>query len=171
MTDTTRLIPDLMAPRVRDMSHVRRWAIVPTITSQTLTDHSYYVALYATQICGMLDLPVTTALLVHCLVHDMDELTTGDIPTPAKQYMNAPTPICDGSREFLPLVYKRVVKVADLLDATLFLIDEQGLGNRKVQAALIKTIQSLKLHATELGIKNQILEVVRQHYAYEGRDK
>lgn len=64
----------------RLFSEVRRWATIRN-SGQKLAEHSFFVALYADQIATLIDWQGDRgALMLHALLHDIDELITGDIP-------------------------------------------------------------------------------------------
>lgn len=123
----------------RGKSDVMRWGIVRTIRHQTLTDHCHWVALLTRRLlkrAGINDPAAVVAAMDYALCHDDDELITGDLPTPFKKKLNGvheeavrdfgltPPPPSD--------MVKTVVKLADNLDAALFLAEEISLGNGRV---------------------------------------
>lgn len=65
-------------------SGVTRWHIVRTVRPQSLAEHTFDVVMIARAIAkkaGIEDYEITKA----ALLHDLDEIVTGDIPTPTKQ--------------------------------------------------------------------------------------
>lgn len=134
----------------RDLTHVGRWGILRRIRNQNVAEHSYYVTVYCIELISLLGVEVTpyeTLQLVHsALVHDVDEIWTGDIPGPAKRVMNVDTKPLASSRmqEILPMhamahskvvlspMLRQILKVADFLEAVLYLCDERQLGNHSV---------------------------------------
>ena len=65
-------------------SGVTRWHIVRTVRPQSLAEHTFDVCMIAraiAKIAGVDDVEITKA----ALLHDLDEIVTGDIPTPTKQ--------------------------------------------------------------------------------------
>lgn len=117
--------------------YVKRWTIVHTIKQQSLAEHTFNVTMIARAICkraGLDDVNVMKA----CLAHDLDEILTGDIPSPTKReakergwdlnniYVRVT------SRELTP-VEESIVKIADLMEAVLF-IDENGVGRHAEKA-------------------------------------
>lgn len=109
----------------RRLSFVPRWVVAPTIRRQNVAEHSFNVAC----ICDILltkhaygdDPLMKLEVLRFALYHDADEAYTGDKPAPSK----------DGTRrapeELTPA--EVVLKVADLLDAYLFCMEETQMGN------------------------------------------
>ena len=65
-------------------SGVTRWHIVRTVRPQSLAEHTFDVVMIAraiAKIAGVDDYEIIKA----ALLHDLDEIITGDIPTPTKQ--------------------------------------------------------------------------------------
>ncbi|MHA2047659.1 MAG: YfbR-like 5'-deoxynucleotidase [Candidatus Thorarchaeota archaeon] len=65
-------------------SGVTRWHIVRTVRPQSLAEHTFDVTMIAraiAKIAGYEDYEITKA----ALLHDLDEIVTGDIPTPTKE--------------------------------------------------------------------------------------
>lgn len=64
-------------------SGVTRWHIVRTVRPQSLAEHTFDVVMIAravAKIAGVDDYEIIKA----ALLHDLDEIVTGDIPTPTK---------------------------------------------------------------------------------------
>jgi 5'-deoxynucleotidase len=141
---------------LRDLQYIPRWQITRNVRTQTLAEHSYYVALYASDICAYLSLPedVTLAAIKGALWHDVPELITGDLVGPHKNKMVDPKKMDnfvtrgmdiifgsvghrDGRYEAVlengKAVARHIVKCADLLDAAHYLIEEVSLGNRNTE--------------------------------------
>lgn len=133
---------------LRDLSFITRWSIV-----RTIADHSFYVALYTNDICHLLDLPaeIRLAALQYALWHDVDEIFTGDMPGPNKRALlrsedslaNWKRQIKEWTTKVFPSFHQRsgghdahiaiikaVVKVADWMDAAIFMATEAQMGNR-----------------------------------------
>lgn len=140
---------------IRDASFLKRWSIVRTLRDQSVAEHSFFVAVYANDICIALGLPpkVQLSALQYSLWHDFrDEIFTGDLPGPSKRgLLSAP-----GAREAWDdqledwstsvfsnlseragaappddaLIAKLVVKLADWIDAAFEMATETQLGNR-----------------------------------------
>ncbi len=140
---------NLFPPELRTASVVKRWSIVRTFQPDSVAEHSYYVTFYAVQIARLIEWPGPMADLMYMsLMHDVEETFIGDIVSPVKhavldegKYGNY---ITDQMKQRLPLVdtqldviaesqwgtnIEKIVKVADKIDAVLFLITEQRMGN------------------------------------------
>jgi len=72
------------------LSYVPRWCIVPMIRQQTVADHSWRVAMIAVDLATRLGLAVEQVNIIALIAigHDLDEVTTGDIPSPLKETPN-----------------------------------------------------------------------------------
>lgn len=137
---------NLFPPELRTMAVVKRWSIVRTHYKDSVAEHSYFVVYYALQIARLLEWPGPLAdLMFYALMHDVEETITGDIISPVKKTMDAESWNFVQSKmsEHLPLigtqldvigdskdgeVIKAIVKVADKVDAVLYLIGEMRLG-------------------------------------------
>lgn len=129
----------------RTLSHVKRWAILPHTTPQSVADHSYYVALYTSAICEILNIPphIERDALKHALVHDMEEVFTNDLPSPFKpekpEYHKVHQMLTYlGVTDFYPIgdVARGIVKIADLLDSYVWLELESIKGNDSVKGQM-----------------------------------
>lgn len=70
----------MFEPELRLFSEVPRWVTIRN-RGQKLAEHSFFVALYADQIATLLDWQGDRGpLMLHALLHDIDEIITGDIP-------------------------------------------------------------------------------------------
>lgn len=133
--------------------HVTRWHSVRCARSQTLAEHHYLVTMIARELMARIlgdSLPAETRLLAleYALTHDAPELLMGDMPSPLKRRVaeiaGADDPITRIEREIAPEIAASkgalkdtplacIVKLADLMDACLF-IREEGIGRH---AALV----------------------------------
>lgn len=68
-------------------NNVKRWHTVDTVRSQSLAEHQYNVAILATQIAIIMNLDNSEIHLVtlKALTHDIEEVWTGDLPSPYKE--------------------------------------------------------------------------------------
>lgn len=76
-----------MKKEYRFLSFVDRWAIAPRHHRQSVAEHSFYTALYASEICSMLRVAAHERAIVIdvALRHDVIEVWESDIPGPAKR--------------------------------------------------------------------------------------
>lgn len=134
----------------RDLTFVPRWSIIRTIKTQSVAEHSYYVAIYAEQLAQFIGWKGDYAeLLRQALVHDLDEILTGDIVGPAKKHFvdkeRHHDYVCtelnnrftfnrrwlepDEEKEIIALI-----KLADGLDELFYLCVERQMGNTSTDA-------------------------------------
>ena len=135
---------------LRNMALVKRWGIVATHADQNLAEHSYFVAVYANDLCLVLGVTddVRLDVLKVALGHDLDEILTCDIPGPHKRFVmiNNSHWLYKSMEKIFPrrgdrwgvgidkaILVKAIVKVADILESVLFLAEEQRMGNCNVQ--------------------------------------
>jgi len=162
----------------RRLSYVQRWAIVPKIRNQSVAEHSYYVALYTKGMCDTMGLSSeeTTEALSYALVHDMAEAFTGDIPSPLKRrlsdYDSAEKAIKHWMMDESPAtssLTKKLVKIADLLDAVVWLTEEEGMGNtrltklrREITKLLERAIDSLGADCTAADVEDFVSRIIKE---------
>jgi hypothetical protein len=97
---------------------------VATRKPQSLAEHSFNVAHIGMAICKLLPAPANWygEVAKVALIHDIDEVLTGDMPTPAKNKAKY-----DFNVAITPAV---VVKMADIIDAYTFIkmnaVDRHG---------------------------------------------
>lgn len=111
------------------LQHVPRWSITPTINKQTVAEHSHGVAAIAIWLIResaenpMVD---KAEVLKYAIEHDAWESVTGDTPSVAKarRLIEDKTPKDDVST-----MTKGIVKLADFLEALVFLKTEIAMGN------------------------------------------
>jgi 5'-deoxynucleotidase YfbR-like HD superfamily hydrolase len=133
----------------RTLAHVPRWQLAPRIRTQSVAEHSYFVALYTEEICVLLAMSQsqTAECVRYALYHDIAEATTGDIPGPVKKAIVDPDKfaayeklaeqkagLCDADDWGTEV--KAIVKIADLIDEVFYLKSEEMLGNRTLKHAL-----------------------------------
>lgn len=67
------------------MASITRWSHATCLRPESVLEHTGFVAIYAYQI-GLKHGADMGRLLQKAIVHDMEEVITGDIPTPTKYY-------------------------------------------------------------------------------------
>jgi len=155
----------------RTIAFVPRWTIARTINRQYVDGHSYFVVLYTSQLCKWLALDdhTTLACITRAIWHDQSELGTSDIPGPSKRN------ICDKAKlkAFERRIHERylggegvfvgnaladrVVKVADIFDACMFMATEYQMGNKLVARPILENVR-LDLNR---AIKDLVQDVTR----------
>lgn len=147
------------------LRYIRRWSLMRNTQPENVAEHSYYVALLTHVLCeirrrrfgGEVD---TGAAVMLALFHDVEEVMTGDIPTPVKHHnrrlLHSLRDMEESARERLlemvpeelldayrPLIGRdapepeivRLVKAADKLAAFLKCTSELAAGNREFAVA------------------------------------
>lgn len=103
---------------------MKRWHIVSTRRTQTLAEHSFNVAQIAVFLGKRLGVPQEWhgKIALEAIDHDIDEVLTGDAPTPAKGH--------SPDRYKGMLTPELIVKMADVIEAYAFIkankIDRHG---------------------------------------------
>lgn len=142
--------------------HVTRWHSVRCARNQTLAEHHYLVTMITWELMrrilrGGLSSETRLVALEYALTHDTPELLMGDLPSPLKRRVaeiageNDPLPAIE--QEIAPELAARkaalagtplafIVKLADLMDACLF-IREEGIGHHATAVAA-KSEQALR---------------------------
>jgi 5'-deoxynucleotidase len=157
------------------MKFIQRWGLMRNTRAENIQEHSLQVAMVAHALallhnervgCVAID-PARTALLA--VFHDVDEVITGDLPTPVKyfnpQVREAVGELAGVARSKLlgmlpaplrpyyePLLMAeesdsqawRMVKHADKICAYLKCVEEGKAGNRefeRAEAAIVRTLQ------------------------------
>lgn len=131
------------------LPRIRRWQIVRTYHTQSVSDHSFRVWLLATHLYDTLfPIPHNSfareLLSRWAMLHDVDEVLTGDMPSTVKRLLEEVAPGVMGRFQDrllvdLPLVAETrngirntleevLVKIADNVEAILYLQDD-GMGN------------------------------------------
>lgn len=155
----------LFPPELRTSSIVHRWSIVRTIQTDNVANHSFYVTAYAVAIAQLLAwIGPLADLMFMALMHDAREETiTGDIVSPVKErildrdrrddYINEKMiermPMIEAqaqdimTSDYWPDI-ESLIKVADRLDAVLFLVIEQRMGNVVLEPMYTKALAALR---------------------------
>ena len=121
---------------------VKRWTIVRTIRDQSLAEHTFNVVMIARAICKELAVD-DTKVIKYALDHDLDEILTGDIPTPAKERLSINTAYDGKSFKECNGEEKSIVALADMIEAIAFITDNQvGRHAHTVGDYLMKRYQS-----------------------------
>jgi 5'-deoxynucleotidase YfbR-like HD superfamily hydrolase len=126
--------------------------VVPTVQHQNVAEHSYHVAHIALWVArehqqysdGSLD----AALMYYALIHDETEAITGDIPSTAgEHHVPGKSSVFEKTHNHgatsAPDEVRSILKIADLLEALLFVKEEIQLGNfnlRTVQESISKRL-------------------------------
>lgn len=143
--------------RLRRLSVVPRWAIIHTIQRQNVAEHSYHVAWIALWLLQFLRsysetvpshrMMMEAIISYGALVHDEAEALSGDIATPykigrmgdeIKRYESEhKLGACRLSEE-----HQALLKLADLLEAAVFIYEEGRLGNPTLNDEIMPEIRA-----------------------------
>lgn len=135
---------------VRNLQTVQRWNIFPTIRTQHVAEHSYYVSLYCAEMleryCAYLSAEDKYTIVLAALKHDAAEARMGDINGPTKRMIRDETRYKEleeqvdkqlGFGEWQTSYFGlKLIKAADCLDEFFFLTTETYLGNRMAEGTL-----------------------------------
>ena len=169
---TENFMKNAFYPMVFRQKYIRRWGLMRNMTEETLSEHSYDVAVLTHALCtignGIFGKSYDTGKAVcYALFHDVQEVYTGDMPTPAKYYNeemranyakieeNATKQLLTKLPEQLVPAYddllhadgseyKVIVKAADKLSAYIKCIEERKAGNSDFLSAERQTREALE---------------------------
>lgn len=163
----------LFPPELRTASVVQRWSIVRTLNPDSVANHSFFVTFYALQIARLIEWPGPYVdLTFAALMHDVEETFTGDILGPVKKQIIDEAALANfvsaQMKERLPLLeaqldviydsmwgssIERIIKVADKIDACIFLILEQRMGNAVLAPLYEDAMWNLTVAWHDLGLE------------------
>lgn len=153
---------DFLLDAHKTLTQIVRFSTKPTVRKQNVAEHSYFVALIAMIVCERLinkGIQIDKAdVLEKCLVHDISESVSGDMPRVVKEENeeirlmigNLEDRVFEKITESLPEDIKkslhssytwfedyaklenRIVKFADILENGLFVLCEMDLGNKNM---------------------------------------
>ncbi len=169
------ILPKLTLADLARSGHVTRWHSVRTARDQTLAEHHYMVTRIANRLAKDIfgaDLTDSGLLQImeYASLHDTPELLMGDLPSPLKKHIEhlcgekKENPIEAIEKEIAPWLFEMketirstnpeyliIVKLADIIDALVF-ITEEGIGGhaKKVIQILYSMLEEkLKQALTE----------------------
>lgn len=142
------------------LTQVKRYGIFHMNRDQSVAEHSFNVAMIAIELIEDLDDDdLYGAVVVYALFHDMDEVLSGDIPSPFKRKLRTECPgvipVLDGVPVGSDMV-RNIVKLADLLEA-MYYCREFG-GSRS--AGEVEEDVTFKLEETLKWIDKKVPEAV-----------
>lgn len=147
---------------------IQRWTVVRTARPQSLAEHTFNVMMIVRAICKKLGIP-DERMIKLAIEHDLDEIKTGDIATPAKYYMKDHgidiNSLFWGGNHTPGEIEYRIIKAADTLE-TFWFITENGVGRhaeevrKNLEARLHKIIDGLGQDTTEAitEVANEIFD-------------
>lgn len=108
-------------------STVKRFSIVKTVHEQSVAEHSFNVCMIARAIAKEAGIRDDCRIIKYALDHDLDEIFTGDVPTPAKIRLGLHNDYNGKSHKLCTAAEALIVKLADYIDAIHFIVDN-GIG-------------------------------------------
>lgn len=109
--------------RIFRLSAVPRWSVIHTIQKQSVSEHTTNVVALCCKMWWEKLVPEDIKLdelLQTALEHDAEEGATGDYPSPSKRPAEVKSDL------------ERAIKIADVLEAFMFICRERSLGNVSV---------------------------------------
>lgn len=115
------------------LAQVKRWPICTMMREQSVAEHSFNVCMIAYDLATFYPAAdpevFLPKVLAYALSHDMDEVETGDIPSPFKRKLRAECPsvipVLDGEPKADDQI-RALVKLADYLEAVYYLREFGG---------------------------------------------
>lgn len=141
------------------LQEVQRYPISYVNRPQSVAEHSYNVLLIAMWLVeDSDDIDLRREVMEYAIVHDMEEVRTGDIPSPFKRDLRLRCPdvvkYLDGEHFVLPEV-RAIVKLADCIEA-IYYIQEFG-GSRYTMDYILPDIKNNFEHiANTSGVRDPI---------------
>jgi len=113
---------------VYKLSNIKRWAIIDMMREQSVAEHSFNVAHIASKFAFVLAMtPENELRLINwCMIHDLPEIVTADVPSPVKKLVDFNTfeatnfPAYHIAKLKMDPEILAITKVADLADAIIF---------------------------------------------------
>lgn len=122
---------------LRRLSIVPRWVCIPTLLPQSVMDHTGQVCMITRVLLDChaqgADYYFRTRCYEYAIEHDMDEAAEGDAPGPSKAPKDYKTLISERGQVYA------LVKLADLIDAHMFAIEDSLRGNSHHMHTVIKS--------------------------------
>jgi 5'-deoxynucleotidase YfbR-like HD superfamily hydrolase len=150
--------------RERMLAFVERWNVAPRLHRQSVAEHSYFVALYASDISAAMSLTAVERanVLDYALRHDMAEIVTGDMPGPAKRALVDIDKLKEYEEDFMisvgqespgewPDYCKQIVKAADCIDAYFWISMEVLRGNAMMINERYIALDRMRIAVVQLG--------------------
>jgi hypothetical protein len=134
MTKLPMTIQDLV--RIQD---VKRWTVVNMTRTQSVAEHTCLVFFIAVELATRIGISMNSAtmqeIMLRAMLHDIDEIHSGDIPTPAKNRMGQGTRYGlsrFADKQGVGCAARLIVKMADFIETSEF-IGQYGEGVHAVQ--------------------------------------
>jgi len=154
---------------------VQRYHSVPTVTTDTVGEHTFGVAWLCVILWGGLP---RAELLLAAVMHDVPELTLGDMPAPAKRILGIREQLKKMENDILTGTLgipvsklteneQRVLSLADVSDGMLHCCYERALGNRVIEEVyerFLSYTEQLNPNPNERGIIEAIEHIWESYH-------
>jgi hypothetical protein len=139
---------------MRSAARVARFHTTPTIRGQSVGEHTFGLIAILREIADD-EHPLSVSLLVRALEHDAPEAITGDVPSPVKwRFSGLEAQLrtvedrlgvdFDIGGSLIP--YERtMLKFADLLELSIYSIEEVDMGNRHMAVMAFNALNAIKI--------------------------
>ena len=119
---------------------IKRWTIVRTVRNQSVAEHTFNVVMIARAIAALAKID-DDEIIKFALEHDLDEILTGDIPSPTKKRARSIgvdlNKLESKGKHAMPGPEVRaVVKAADMIENLWFLV-ENGVGRHAHEESVL----------------------------------
>lgn len=112
---------------------INRWTIVNVSRQQSLAEHTFNVIAIARTLAKYVGIDDVN-VIKYAFDHDLDEILTGDVPTPAKEKMGIADQYVGKSKDRCDSLEMSIVMLADSIEA-IWYINVHGLGRHSIQVA------------------------------------
>lgn len=155
----------------RGLAHVVRFSSTPQHFPESVAEHSFYTAYYVSLLCDILE-KVDVAVnreraLTMALIHDTEEMFSGDILNPFKHYsLDVKAAIQKVNEEVIPQMYEGLPE--DMQEKYIAIWNEESKGE-SMEAQVVKIADRLSLLTKckeEVKVGNDFFEKI-----YEGQLK
>ena len=153
----------------RGLAHVIRFSATPQHFPESVAEHSFYTAYYVSLLCDLLQKAGESVdrekAISMALIHDMEEMFSGDILSPFKHYSpEVRASIQKVNKEAMPQVFENLPKHMQEKYIALWNEDSEG---KSVEAQTIKAADHLSLLSKcveEVKVGNQFFEKIYQEH-------
>ena len=121
---------------------------MPKHHDQSVAEHSFFVGLYALHIADILEMDAIARFdILHAgLLHDAEEVWSGDTPSPYSKFMDIPLYVKKRLQKMLAPFnydvyiahYSDIIKLADLIEAYHWIKEEENMGNKNLKLMRIE---------------------------------
>ena len=162
-------IQDLL--RLQD---INRWTVVATTKQQSIAEHTFNVVMIVRAVAKEAGLP-DEDLIKMALEHDIDEIITGDIPTPGKKEIEKEYhfKFDSGGKNMNKATTdeRHILKVSDLIEAYVFIL-EYGVGRYakftvdELDDKLNQYFHTMPKHL-QIAVYNVLVKILEGRFTYK----